>query len=185
MDIFSHGLWAVAGGKFLEKKIKRPLNTWLVAWWGIFPDLFAFTVPFIWVAVEFIAGDIPLNKIPRPQEGEPPVFLNSTKVFQLATSLYNVSHSLFIFGGSFFVAWWLLKRVPWEMFGWLLHVLIDIPTHPYNFFPTPLLWPVSVWKFSHGFSWGTTWFMALNITCLILVYGYLFKKKRFFKKKVL
>lgn len=183
MDIFSHGLWAVAGGKFAEKKIKRPLNTWLVAWWGIFPDLFAFTLPFIWVGIEFISGGVSWSQIPRPQEGEPPVFLNSTRIFNLASSLYNVSHSLFIFTGSFLLAWWLLKRIPWEMFAWLLHILIDIPTHPSNFFPTPLFWPFSFWKFKHGFSWGVPWFMILDIVSLASVYAYLFKKKMFWRKK--
>lgn len=179
MDIFSHGLWAVAAGKFGEKKIKKPLNTWLVIWWGIFPDLFAFAVPFIWFGVEIISGSISIREIPHPQAGEPPSFAAGYKVYQLASSLYNVSHSLVIFAVCFFLARWLLKRIPWEMFGWLLHILIDIPTHSYKFFPTPIFWPISGWEFRDGFSWGTTWFMVLNITSLVLVYGYMLKKKMF------
>jgi hypothetical protein len=135
------------------------------------------------MGVELLAGDISWSRLPHLSESEPPAFWGGTGVFQLASSLYNVSHSLFIITGSFLLAWWILKRVPWEMFGWFLHVLIDIPTHPYDFFPTPLFWPLSTWKFVHGFSWATPWFMVLDITSLVLVYAYFFKKKMLFRKK--
>ena len=183
MDIISHGLWAGVVAKFAEKKSGKPLNAWLAAFWGIFPDLFAFTVPFIWLFVEVISGDIAVSKLPKPDAGEPPGFLSNLKVFQLASSLYNVSHSLIVFGACLLFAYWILKRMPWEMFGWLFHILIDIPTHPYNFFPTPLFWPISTWKFTHGFAWGVAWFVTLDIIALISVYFYLWRKGMLFKKK--
>jgi len=183
MDIFSHGAWAVAGGKLAEKKIGRPLRTWLLASWGVFPDLFAFAIPFIWVSVEILSGDVHVSQISKPGDTEPPVFLSSTKIFRLASALYDVSHSLFVFAGALFLAYIMLKKIPWEMFGWLLHVLMDVPTHPYNFFPTPLFWPLSEWKFTHGFSWGQPWFMAFDIAALLFVYGYLWRSKRLFRKK--
>lgn len=181
MDIISHGLWSVAGGKFAEKKIGRRLSGRLLLFWGMFPDLFAFTVPVIWMAVEFISGNASFSNWPRASESEPPEFARNLKIFQLASSLYNVSHSLVIFLGAFFLAYWILKRLPWEMFGWLLHIFIDIPTHPFNHFPTPIFWPISGWKFSHGFSWGEPWFMALDIAALLIVYAILWKKKKFRK----
>lgn len=49
MDIFSHGLWAGAAYKAVNKKAKKPLNVWLAGFWGVFPDLFAFTIGFAWI----------------------------------------------------------------------------------------------------------------------------------------
>ena len=65
------------------------------------------------------------------------------------------------------------------MLGWGLHILIDIPTHSYQFYPTPLLWPVSSWKFN-GFSWTTPWFIIVNYLAILLVYAllYILRKRR-------
>jgi hypothetical protein len=182
MDIISHGLWASGVGRLAEKKIGRKINGYFAFFWGMFPDLFAFTIPVIWFLAELFSGNIALHKIPRPQDGEPPGGFSEMRIFNLASSLYNVSHSLFIFLGSFLLAYWILKRIPWEIFGWLLHILIDILTHPYNFFPTPIFWPVSGWKFQSGFTWAQPWFMTINILALGAIYFYLFKKGKFKKR---
>ena len=51
MDIFAHSLWANAlarkGKETLEKKGKPPINIAWATFFGVFPDLFAFTIPFI------------------------------------------------------------------------------------------------------------------------------------------
>ena len=43
MDIFAHAFWAMIVGKLADKKWKLKLKLWKAAFWGIFPDLFAFT----------------------------------------------------------------------------------------------------------------------------------------------
>ena len=98
-----------------------------------------------------------------------------------------VGHSLNIFAIISFVIYLTFKylkargltarRMPWEMGGWLLHILIDIPTHSYQFYPTPLCWPISGWKFN-GFSWGNAYFLAVNYFALGVIYFLLRKKKR-------
>lgn len=80
-----------------------------------------------------------------------------------------MSHSLIIFGIVLGLIYVILKRFPWEMMGWLLHVLIDIPTHSYAFYPTPFLWPLSDVKLG-GLSWANPWFMAVNYAAIIIVY---------------
>jgi hypothetical protein len=78
----------------------------------------------------------------------------------------------------------LIKIIPWEMGGWLVHILCDIPTHSYRFYPTPIFWPLSSWKFN-GFSWGVWWFMLLNYSALFIVFLIIyFKKKKFLKNKI-
>ena len=46
MDIFSHGLWAAAAAKGVNKsQNKRRVNVWAMAMWGVFPDLFHANTP--------------------------------------------------------------------------------------------------------------------------------------------
>ena len=185
MDVFAHGLWAGAAAKAANKnsaivgKIKKPLKVWRMVFWGVFPDLFAFTLPFVWMFWNLVFGGMKFSNFPRPETVEPAV-RDTLPVFQIASGLYNISHSLIVFIIIFGLAAVLLRsklrRIPWEMSGWLLHILIDIPTHSYKFYPTPFLWPFSEWKFD-GFSWGVPWFIILNYSAIILAYWFLRRRK--------
>lgn len=171
MDIIAHGLWAGAAYKAINKKRRTALKVWWAVWWGVFPDLFAFTIPFVWFVWHLAFGALHLADLPRPHEFEP-LRPDTRPVFQLAASLYNISHSLVIFFLVFGAAYLLWRRPIWEMGGWFLHILMDIPTHTYKFFPTPFLWPISGREFS-GFSWATPWFLILNYSLLLLAYIFL------------
>lgn len=182
MDVVAHGLWAgaaskAANKKLLEPKGKKPLNVWRAAWWGVFPDMFAFAIPWIWLGVDLARGAIAWSDIPGPENAEPPP-ADTYPVFGLATSLYSISHSVVVFAVVFLFTLAARKRPPWEMGGWLFHILIDIPTHSYQFFPTPVFWPISGWKFSHGISWHQPWFMVMNYSAIALAYWFLFMRPR-------
>lgn len=168
MDIFSHGLWAGAAAYGANMKRKRPISVWKTAAWGVFPDLFSFTIAFVWMIATSVRFDA-RNAEPFGGDGH--------IISQLTTTLYDLSHSLIIFLLVFGIVWYLLKRPVWELSGWLLHMLIDVPTHSYQFYPTPILWPISEWKFN-GFSWGQPWFMALDITALAIVYWMIWRSYR-------
>jgi len=190
MDIFSHALWTGLSSRAVNLKIKKPLSVRMAAFWGIFPDLLAFTPLFFWVVFNLISGSFAWNHIPRPSQMEP--FSPDTPlIFRITSVFYNISHSIIIF---LLVAAVLLilnrfifsdslkfRRPPWEMAGWLFHIIIDIPTHTYEFYPTPFLWPVSGWKFS-GFHWDAPWFIALNYSAIIIFFIVLRKKSARNKK---
>ena len=173
MDIFSHGLWAAAAAQGINLKAKKRLSVGKFAAWGVFPDLFAFTVAFgamVFTGMRFDPHDA------EPYGG------NGHIVYQLTHTLYNMSHSMIVFAAVFGLAWLLFRRPLWEMGGWLLHIVMDVPTHSYAFFPTPILWPASGWKFN-GISWSQSWFIvadfsALAVTYLIIWYAYQQKRKR-------
>lgn len=190
MDVFSHGFWAGAAYKginefALKPKGKKPLNFWWAAFWSVFPDIFAFAILFVWLFGNVIFGDLKLSDWPKPEAMEPMALKISPWVYQLTNFFYNFSHSILIFfiifAGALLISrkpTWELggppnqgrgSPIPWEMGGWLIHILIDIPTHSYQFYPTPFLWPVSGFKFD-GFSWGTPWFLVLNYSLILLVY---------------
>lgn len=181
MDIFAHGLWTAAAAKALNKKIenkfKKPLHIWRAAFWGIFPDLFAFAIPFVWIAWGFLTGNLTTADLPRPHQVEPPTDGKLYVITRLANLLYSISHSVIIFAVVFLVVWLLARRPILELGGWLLHILIDIPSHSYQFYPTPVLWPLSGWKFD-GISWSTPWFMVLNYSALAVIYFILWRKRK-------
>jgi len=175
MDIFAHAFWAVTAGKIAVVKNRKSLNSWLMAWWGIFPDLFAFTIPFVWLIYKLTFGGESLSDLPRPDEMSPAT--EQVWVFQLASFLYNISHSLIVFVLAFAITFYVLKKPRWEIISWLIHIIIDIPTHSYQFYPTPFLWPVSSWKFD-GVSWDRPWFMAVNFLAIVITYFLVFRKKK-------
>ncbi len=181
MDILSHGLWAAAGahGSSRLGSSNKRVHPWWAFFWGMFPDLFAFTVPFIALLWNILTGGMAVGDWPRPEQGEPPT-AHQWPGLLLASTLYQYSHSLII---VLIVAVALLlycylrkKRFPLEMLGWPLHILLDIPTHTYQFFPTPALWPLSQWKFD-GYSWAHPVFMVANYSALIIVFLVLRKRK--------
>jgi hypothetical protein len=161
MDIFAHALWAVAAAKAVNgNSAPRVKARWFAAW-AAFPDLLAFG-PEVIVALAYrIAGTAPAH---------------SRGHHVLDIHLYEPGHSLVVFGLVFAVAWLIFRRPVWMLFGWGLHVLMDIPTHSARY-PTPFLWPVSSFRLI-GIAWYQPWFMALNYTALAVVFLLLWLTRR-------
>jgi len=63
------------------------------------------------------------------------------------------------------------------MWAWGLHILMDIPTHSTDFFPTPFLWPFSGYRVD-GISWGHPYIFFPNVVVLIVLYILFFLKKK-------
>jgi hypothetical protein len=155
MDILSHGLWgAIAFGR------KSRAGFWLAFVIGLAPDLFSFGI--LWMA-----ATLGLSEKPDFSHGTPPESTIPLYVHQL----YNVTHSFIIFLLLFVLVWLLLQRPLWELSAWGLHVLVDIPTHSFAFFPTPFLWPLSTWKFD-GWQWMTPTILVPNYVLLALLYAW-------------
>jgi len=178
MDIFSHGLWAGALFKFLnfKRKTKEKFSFWLAVFWGMFPDLLAFTIPFTLIILGLVFGGLSISQFRHPESMEPMSPLLDS-AFNLTGSLYSISHSLIVFVIIFAIAFAVFRKKAFILGAWLLHLVMDIPTHSYQFYPTPIFWPLSGWKFN-GFSWGNLYFMIADCILLAAVYFYLGKKTR-------
>lgn len=176
MDVLAHTLWTNAGARganALYKKYGKPrrLHVGWTAFWGVFPDFFAFTFTFIGVFYRLIFQGVPLS---RAREG-----MLSPSGFDLAAYLYQYSHSLVIWVVVFFIVWIVCKRPRLELLGWALHILIDIPSHAIGFYATPFLFPISDYRFPYGVSWANTYFMIINYASLVIVWtGIAIKKLR-------
>lgn len=135
MDILAHGVF----GRLLLRGVDRNATKKALGWalfWGAFPDLFAFAIPFV--------GNIARGSFEHHQLG----------AFDLGTYLYNYSHSLVIFGIVFALV--AVKQKFWRlpMLAWGLHILFDIPMHTLAFYPTPFLFPLSDYLFPYGVAWA-------------------------------
>lgn len=161
MDIFAHALWT--GLVF-----QRAKRVFWAAFFGVAPDLFSFGLFFIQM---IISGRLFSQDFNRTEPPDPSL------VPQYVHSLYNVTHSLVIFLIVFGIVWAIRKKPFWELGGWALHILIDIPTHTSRFFPTPFLFPFSSFTVN-GVSWGTPWFMVVNYSSLIVLYAVILFRRR-------
>jgi len=180
MEILAHTLWTTAGVIKVNNTIKKKgkmfkLNIFWTAFWGIFPDLFAFSIPFVISFYKVISG--------QQQFGSFSTRHQVADGFNLSHTLYQYSHSLVIFAIVFLILWAILRRPPWVVLGWAFHILIDIPSHAMAFFPTPFLFPISEYRFPYGVAWSTLWFMIVNYSALALVWGSILFKKHYRKSQ--
>jgi hypothetical protein len=60
------------------------------------------------------------------------------------------------------------------MLGWFLHIMIDLFTHSYAVYPSPVLFPVLITDFK-GIWWGTGWFVIVNYAAIVFVYWRILK----------
>ncbi|HYE22547.1 MAG TPA: metal-dependent hydrolase, partial [Verrucomicrobiae bacterium] len=145
MDVLAHGLWT----NIMYKVIPQTRNNCRTTLWGIafgvLPDLVSFAPFFLYylyrilfTGQKFIFG--------------PPAFPDNP-LFKYASESYNYTHSFVIWLAVAVVVWLFLKRFPWILLGWALHIFIDIFTHTEEFFATPFLFPLSDFKVS-VISWG-------------------------------
>lgn len=172
MDIFAHGIWSGIAGKFSRQKGSK-IKLWKTVFGGMFPDLFAFTLLFGWLIFNVLFGTGQLGNL----ESHEPAVKDTSWVTIVTSTLYSFSHSIFIFGIIFLIVYVVWGRFRWEMLAWLGHIIIDIPTHSYKFYPTPFLWPFSDWKFD-GISWGNKWFMIANYGTMMIFLGVVWWKGR-------
>jgi len=162
MEIVAHGLWAAAGAITAGRATTQRIRTKWAVWWGAFPDVVGF-------GPAIIAGLV-LWLMRGPEVVSP-----DAPHIQLALRLYGAAHSLIVFTLAFAAASMVARRVVWEMLGWLLHILIDIPTHSYSYYATRFLWPVSQVRVD-GIPWWTPWFWAATYAVLAVVYVAIWRK---------
>lgn len=180
MDIFAHSIWAAVAAKGANNagnttQERERISVSRAAFWGVFPDLFAFGIPFLVLVFLLLSGDIPW------QFAWPGSAVVSERVPWIAEFIpvaYKISHSSIVFAAVFLTAWAITRRAPLAMCGWALHILIDIFSHAATFYPTPFLWPVSDWRFLYGMSWADSRFMIINYALMLAVFCFVFLRKK-------
>ncbi len=151
MDTFSHALWGK--GLFGYRKFR-----WFSILFGVFPDLFSFGVYFIY--------DLIVNpnsmKMGKPELSEIPIW-----VF----TLYDFTHSLIVALFFILVVYKINKNFVFPMLAWPFHIMLDFFTHSKEYFPTPIFWPISDYRFD-GIPWSNPYIFLLNIIGIFLIFIY-------------
>lgn len=98
----------------------------------------------------------------------------SKKVFPTAAVIWIspdvLTEGLFVVFTLLFLLIWVFERKSaWIIDARGLHILIDIPTHSIDLFPSPFLWPLSDFKFN-GIGWHNPIVLGVNILLPISVY---------------
>ena len=154
MDTLSHALWGK--GLFGYRKYR-----WYSFLFGALPDLFSFGIYFIY-SIFFASTPI----MGRPTRSEIPEWVYS---------LYDISHSLVIASIFIFIAYKINKEFAFPMLAWPAHIILDFFTHSIEFFPTPILWPISDFKFD-GIPWSNPIVFFANVICIFFLFIYRRKK---------
>lgn len=163
MDILSHGLWGgIAFGRASRKAF------WLAFACGVLPDLLAFGPHFAASLWESARGAAPAPIGPKYGYAGIPDYI---------FAVYDVTHSLVVFGAVFLLAWAMRRHPLWPLAAWGLHILMDIPTHSQRFFPTPFLWPLSDFTVD-GMPWGQPLILVPDVVLLALLYLWYFARRR-------
>ncbi len=154
MDTFSHSLWGAGlfGGRGKFK---------LALFFGAFPDISSIG---LWLPINWIENGF----------GKPELALIPQWVF----NHYNFSHSLLVaFTAIALVSLW-RKDIAFAMLAWPLHIMLDLPFHSAEFFPTIIFWPVSDFIFD-GIPWSIPWVWFSNLGALVTLYLWRWKTKFF------
>lgn len=143
VDTFAHAIWSWI---IFRNYVFTNKDILLAVFFGIAPDLFSWTI--------YLFYSLFKNGL---KFGKPAIASVPDWVF----TLYGITHSLFVFAAVALICLIMFKHVPIYLWAWLLHILIDIPTHARDFLPTPFLWPFSSWHFP-GISWSNPVILILN-----------------------
>ena len=160
MDTLSHALWGK--GLFGYRKYR-----WYSFLFGALPDLFSFGIYFIH-SIFFSSSPV----IGRPTRSEIPEWVYS---------LYDISHSLVIASIIIFIVYKINKEFAFPMLAWPAHIILDFFTHSVEFFPTPILWPISDYQFD-GIPWSNPIIFFTNVLLIFLLFIYRWKRTSSLKK---
>ncbi len=149
MDTFSHALYGK--GLFGYRKYR-----WTSFLFGALPDLSSFGVYFL----AQLFSNFHKLKYVRPPIEEIPIWV---------IELYNISHSLIIAFVFIAIVYFVKKDLTWPMLAWPVHIIVDLFTHSIEFFPTPIFWPLSNYRFD-GIPWSNIYVFITNIILIFLIF---------------
>ncbi len=165
MEMVAHSLWTAAAAITANRSAGTNIKVGWAVWWGVFPDVLAFG--------PLVAVGLWLRLVSSGNSGSAEGHI--LPHIHVGLPLYPAGHSLIVFLLVFGLVSVLARRIVYAMLGWLLHILIDIPTHSLSYYATRFLWPISDFRID-GIAWWTPWFWVATYGALAIVYFLLWKK---------
>ena len=163
MDIVAHTLWAGAGMAVWRHQHPIPRAT-VAATMGLaaLPDILHLLPIVLWWLFDdgtFAVVRAYAIPIPGQEPALPPL------VQLLSHHLHCVMHSVFVVGAVTLLLSAVRRSLWGPLLGWWSHIVIDVFTHSADFYPAPVLYPITERGFD-GIAWNTPWFMVLNYAAL-------------------
>lgn len=167
MDIIAHGLWAGLGVRSLARRTPVAARVAVLAVGAsVLPDVLHLLPVALWAS--FGGGGLEqLLAYALASPGSEPAL--PAWVASWSHHLHCTGHSAIIAGGASLALWHWRGRVWLPLAGWWLHIAIDVLTHSSDFYPVPVLYPITYQGFD-GIAWNTPWFMAANYALLLLLW---------------
>ena len=105
---------------------------------------------------------------------EPPM---PTIIDLLAHHFHCIMHSAIV-ASVVTLLTWLTWRALWiPLLGWWSHIVIDVFTHSIDYYPSPVIYPITNRGFD-GLAWSKPVYLALNYVLLVAAYLWLFRTRR-------
>lgn len=175
MDVLAHSLWAGAGVLLARRRwTVTPRTAAATVALAVAPDI-PHLLPILGWSV-FGAGNAATVKgyaiaVPGQEPAVPP------GVEWLSHNLHCVTHSAIVTAVTTLLLWIWLRSLWVPLLGWWSHVVIDVFTHSVDYYPSPVLWPITRQGFD-GVAWNTPLFMVLNYLALAATYLWLLRPSR-------
>jgi hypothetical protein len=170
MDILAHALWAGAGVAATHRRFPvAPRTAAATVALAMVPDLGHMLPMVVWSL--FGGGSLAkLWAYAVALPGQEPAMPLLVEMW--SHHLHCILHSALVAGVATLLSWGLLRSIWIPLLGWWSHIIIDIFTHSADYYPAPVLYPITQRGFD-GIAWNTPWFMALNYTALAGVWIWL------------
>ena len=163
MDIFAHGLWVGVGAGLVSRRWTLSGRTIaLTVGMAVLPDLVQLVPIVAWALFSpggFEAVRAYVHALPGFEPVLPPT------VTLLTHHLHCLMHSAIVAGAAALLVWGVLRSFWIPLLGWWSHIVIDVFTHSADFYPSPVLYPITRSGFD-GLAWNTPWFMVVNYVAL-------------------
>ena len=166
MDIVAHALWAGIGTSIYRdrRQLSRgQVATVIVA--TILPDVFHALPVAAWALTQGNPEALYAYAVATPgTEPRLPCWLDA-----VSHHIHCASHSMLVAGviSAILPRYYPLAWVP--LSGWWLHIVIDAPTHTADFYPSPVLYPLT-YAGLDGVAWNTPAFQWANYVSLLVAY---------------
>jgi hypothetical protein len=174
MDILAHALWAGVGVAVAQRY--RPLShrtAVLTVALAVAPDG-PHMLPVIGWSLFGSGTAATVGGYANALPGQEPVVPDT--IAMLSHNLHCITHSALIAAAVTLLLWWWLRRLWIPLLGWWSHIVIDVFTHSADYYPSPVLYPITQRGFD-GVAWNTPWFMALNYSALVLAGLWLWRSR--------
>lgn len=165
MDILAHGLWAGLGVAWVKRRQPVTRRTAVLTMaLAMLPDVVHLLPVAAWAA--FAGGNLEaLLAYALATPGREPRM--PAWVALGSHHLHCVMHSALVAGACTVLLWRWRTQVGLILSGWWLHIVIDIFTHSADYYPAPVLYPITQRGFD-GLAWNTPWFLVATYLALAL-----------------